>query len=153
MRVISDRDDPHITEEIMFSHPMYRYIHVNVLEEPLKKHGVLDEASLYVMHGLRHGRWPFMDVMHYVMYRLGKKESGLQIFYYCLREVQYLDHSVKKMIVKMERAGIKQNSLTSHNSCHLSQVFLSPQQKGELLFPAQPQKIYLTLYVNLYGPS
>ena len=33
------------------------------------KHGVLDEASLHVMHGLRHGRWPFMDVMDYVMYR------------------------------------------------------------------------------------
>ena len=151
MCVISDRDDPHITEEIMFSHSVYRYIHVNVLEEPLMKHGVLDEASLHVMHGLRDWRRPIMDVMDYVMYRLGKKESGLQIFYHCLREAQYLDPSFREVTVKIERAGNKQKSLTIHNSFHLSQVFLSPQQNGELLFRAQPQRINPTLYVNLYG--
>ena len=96
-----------------------------------------------------------MDVMDYVMYRLGKKESGLQIFYHCLREAQYLDPSFREVAVKIERAGNKK-SLTIHNSCHLSQFissFLSPQQKGEVLFPAQPQRIYLILYVNLYGSS
>ena len=29
-----------------------------------------------------------IDELHYVMYRLGKKDNGLQIFYRCLRETQ-----------------------------------------------------------------
>ena len=70
------------------------------------KHGVLDEASLHVMHGLMHGWWPFMDVMDYVMYRLGKKENGLQIFYHCLREMQYVHSSFRKIVGELETEGL-----------------------------------------------
>ena len=71
------------------------------------KHGVLDEASLHVMHGLRrHGRWQsFMDVMHYVMYRLGKKDNGLQLFYCCLRDTQYKHPSFGETVMELDRAG------------------------------------------------
>ena len=108
--VISDKrdeDDPHITEEIFFSRcTQHIVIDIGVLEEPLMKHGVLDEASLRVLYGLRHGRWPFMDVMDYVMYRLGKKENGLQIHYHCLREIQYT-HPLWRMVVEeLEREGL-----------------------------------------------
>ena len=70
------------------------------------KHGVLDEASLNVMHGLNHERWqPFMDVMDYVMYRLGKKGNGLQLFYRCLRDTQYQHPSFREMVMELDRAG------------------------------------------------
>ena len=103
-----DHDEPHITEEIFFSPDILWYIgiNVNVLEEPLMKHGVLDEASLTVMHGLRHGRLPFMDEMHYVMYKLGKKENGLQIFYHSLREIQDIDPSFMTIVRELEREGL-----------------------------------------------
>ena len=70
------------------------------------KHGVLDEASLHVMHGLRHGRWSCMDTIHYVMYRLGKKENGLHIFYHCLRKMQYIDPSFRRIVRKLETEGL-----------------------------------------------
>ena len=103
-----DHDEPHITEEIFFSHHCMWHIDINVkvLEEPLMKHGVLDEASLHVLHGLMYERWPFMDVMHYVMYRLGKRENGLQIFYHCLREIQYIDSSFRRIVRELEREGL-----------------------------------------------
>ena len=73
-----DHDEPHITEEIFFSHRIWHNnIDVKVLVEPLEKHGVLDEASLRVMYGLRHGWWAFMDGMHYVMYKLGEWSSNI----------------------------------------------------------------------------
>ena len=91
-------------------------IDIGVLEEPLMKHGVLDEASLHVMYGLRHGRWPFMDVMDYVMYRLGKKENGLQILYHCLREIQYT-HPLWRMVVEeLKREGLLLVVLSTHRS-------------------------------------
>ena len=70
------------------------------------KHGVLDEASLTVMHGLSHERWPFVDAMHYLMYRLGKKENGLQIFYHSLREIQYTHPSCRRIVRVLETEGL-----------------------------------------------
>ena len=70
------------------------------------EHGVLDEASLTVMHGLSHERWPFMDVMDYVMYRLGKKENGLQIFYHSLRKIQYRYPSCRRIVRVLETEGL-----------------------------------------------
>ena len=77
------------------------------------KHGVLDEASLTVMHGLRHetwpfmhGRLPFMDGMGYMMYKLGKKENGLQIFYHCLKEIQDIDPSFMRIVRELKREGL-----------------------------------------------
>ena len=102
-----DHDEPHITEEIFFSLRIWPIlIDINVLEEPLMKHGVLDEASLTVMHGLRHRRHPIMDEMDYVMYRLGKKENGLQIFYHCLREIQYIHSSFRRIVRELEIEGL-----------------------------------------------
>ena len=67
------------------------------------KHGVLDKASLHIMHNLRSGRCFFMDAMDYVMYRLGKKENGLQIFYHCLRKMQFIHPSFRRIFRELER--------------------------------------------------
>ena len=108
--VISDKrdhDEPHITEEIFFSRFIwYISINVNVLEEPLMKHNVLDEASLTVMHGLMYGRWSFMDAMNYMMYKLGKKENGLQIFYQCLRKMRCTHPSLRRIVRELETEGL-----------------------------------------------
>ena len=108
--VISDKrdhDEPHITEEIFFSRFIwYISINVNVLEEPLMKHNVLDEASLTVMHGPMHGRHSYIEAMHYVMYKLGKKENGLQIFYHCLRKMRYTHPSCGRIVRVLETEGL-----------------------------------------------
>ena len=64
--------------------PLWR-VNVEILVPELKKHGILlDESIMSSLDPPMGGR----DEFHYVMYRLGKKESGLQIFYRCLRETQ-----------------------------------------------------------------
>ena len=114
-----DQDEPHITEEIFFSHHMWDIdINVKALEEPLMKHGVLDEASLHVLHGLMHGWCPFMDVMHYVMYRLGKRENGLQIFYHCLREIQYKHSSFRRIVRELETEGLLLAMIRNNTHTH-----------------------------------
>ena len=60
-------------------------VNVEVLVPELKKHGILlDEIIVSSLMS----RVRKIDELHYVMYRLGKKENGLQIFYRCLRETQ-----------------------------------------------------------------
>ena len=78
-------DEPQITEEVFFSKmlPILRVVEVLVPE--LKKHGILLDESIVSSLDPHMGR---IDEFHYVMYRLGKKENGLQIFYRCLRETQ-----------------------------------------------------------------
>ena len=81
------RDDaPQITEEVFFSEmlPILR-VNVEVLVPELKIHGILLDKS--IMSSLD-PPMETMDEFHYVMYRLGKKQNGLQIFYRCLRETQ-----------------------------------------------------------------
>ena len=158
-----DHDKPYITEVIFFSHRIWCIvINFNVLEEPLMKHGVLDEASLTVMHGLWHSRQPFMNVMNYVMYRLGKKENGLQIFYHCLREIQDIDNSFVIIVEELEREGLllailfdkKQHAhIINHRSPVIANIYivLSLQHKEEVLIPLpfldQPQRTQRILYV------
>ena len=60
-------------------------IYVEVLVPELKKRGILLDESIMSSLKLHRDR---IDEFHYVMYRLGKKENGLQIFYRCLRETQ-----------------------------------------------------------------
>ena len=55
-------------------------VNVEVLVPELKEHGILLDDS--IMSSLD----PHMGGFHYVMYRLGKKENGLQIFYIPLSE-------------------------------------------------------------------
>ena len=79
-------DEPQITEEVFFSEmlPILR-VNVQVLVPELKKHGILlDESIMPSLKSHMHK----IDEFHYVMYRLGKRENGLQIFYRCLRETQ-----------------------------------------------------------------
>ena len=79
-------DEPQITEEVFFSKmlPILR-VNVEVLFPELKKHGILLDESIMSSLMPHIGT---IDELHYVMYRLGKKENGLQIFYHCLRETQ-----------------------------------------------------------------
>ena len=85
-------DEPQITEEVFFSEMLpILMIYVEVLDSELKKHGILLDESIMSLLDIGMG---LVDELHYVMYRLGKKESGLQIFYRCLRETQneFPDH-------------------------------------------------------------
>ena len=88
MLIFQDRrdDEPQITEEVLFSEilPILK-VNVEVLVPELKKHGILLDESIMSSLKLHRDR---IDELHYVMYRLGKKENGLQIFYRCLRETQ-----------------------------------------------------------------
>ena len=70
--------------------PIWR-VNVEVLVPELKKHGILLDESIMSSLDTHMDR---IDEFYYVMYRLGKKENGLQIFYRCLRETQneYPDH-------------------------------------------------------------
>ena len=82
--------------------PIWR-VYVEVLVPELKKHGIpLDESIVSSLMSHR-GR---IDGLHYVMYRLDKKENGLQIFYRCLRETQKecLHHG--RFADKIESKGI-----------------------------------------------
>ena len=79
-------DEPQITEEVFFSKMLSLWrVNVEVLVSELKKHGLLlDESIMSSLDPPMGG----IDELHYVMYRLGRKENGLQIFYRCLRETQ-----------------------------------------------------------------
>ena len=150
--VISDKRDhseSHITEEIIFF--SYRIWHnINALEEPLKKHGVLDEASLTLMEDLSRGRWSFMDVMHYVMYRLGKKENGLQIFYHCLREIQYVHSSFRRIVEGLETEGLLIKEQHTHIVNHRSTVVANIYSYIFLITAAQRRGSYS---IPIPGPA
>ena len=100
-----DYNEPYITEEIFFSSMWYHedFTLEFMLMENLKKHEVLDESSFKMVASLRPPR-VVMDRLHYVMYRIGKKENGLQIFYQCLKETQDRAprHRYAVEILKME---------------------------------------------------
>ena len=88
MILFQDRrdDEPQITEEVFFSEmlPISR-VNVEVLVPELKKRGILLDE--FIMSSLD-PPMETIDELHYVMYRLEKKDNGLQIFYRCLRETQ-----------------------------------------------------------------
>ena len=58
-----------------------------ILKEELEKHEVLDESSFEILDSLGPPR-VVIDWLHYLMFKIGKKENGLQIFYQCLKETQ-----------------------------------------------------------------
>ena len=74
-------------------------VNVQVLVPELKKHGILLDESIMYTH------MDTIDELHYVMYRLGKKESGLQIFYRCLRETQDECPQHRLVADRIERKG------------------------------------------------
>ena len=84
-------DEPHITEKVFFScvsgyeFPFYSPLEFVFMKE-LKKHEVFDE----IVDSLGPPR-VVIDRLHYVMYKIGKKENELQIFYQCLKETQDRD--------------------------------------------------------------
>ena len=83
--------------------PVWR-VNVEVLVPELKKHGILLDES--IMSSLKSHR-DRIDELHYVMYRLGKKENGLQIFYRCLRETQKKCLHHRLFADKIESEGIR----------------------------------------------
>ena len=103
-----DDDESHITEEVFFScmedSVLLYDFPVELLMDELIKHNVLDESSFKMVASLDPPR-VVMDRLHYVMYRIGKKENGLQIFYQCLKETQDKapEHTVAVTI--MDRQG------------------------------------------------
>ena len=81
--------------------PIWR-VDVDVLVPELKKHGILlYESIMYFLDTDMGG----IDEFHYVMYRLGKKENGLQIFYHCLRETQNEFPGHRWFADRIEREG------------------------------------------------
>ena len=104
--VSDDRpDEPHITEEAFFRGDILLpgYIKMRYLEEPLKKYGILDETSFHVLRSVRERRR--LDRMHYLMYILGKRENGLQILYYCLKETQHRFLRHRRIVQQLESEG------------------------------------------------
>ena len=97
-------DEPQITEEVFFSEmlPILR-VNVEVLVPELKEHGILLDESIMSSSMPHMGR---IDELHYVMYRLGKKENGLQIFYHCLRETQDECPDHRLVAYRIKRKGI-----------------------------------------------
>ena len=97
-------DEPQITEEVFFSEmlPIWS-VNVEVLVPELKKRGILLDDSIMSSLDPPMGR---IDELHYVMYRLGKKENGLQIFYRCLRETQDECPEHGWVADRIERKGI-----------------------------------------------
>ena len=101
-----DDDEPHITEEVFFScvrdHEDLYYIPWILIKE-LEKHEVVDESSFEILDSLDHPRG-VIDRLHYVMFKIGKKENGLQILYQCLEETQDRDsgHRYAVEFLKME---------------------------------------------------
>ena len=106
-------DEPQITEEVFFSEmlPAVR-VNVQVLVPELKEHGILLDESIMSSLDTNRDR---IDELYYVMYRLGKKENGLQIFYRCLRETQdeFPDH--RWVADRLEVIG-KNNFIANINS-------------------------------------
>ena len=97
-------DEPQITEEVFFSKtPPAVRVCVEVLVPVLKKHGILLDES--IMSPLLDTGMGLVDELHYVMYRLGKKENGLQIFYRCLRETQGECPRHRRVADRIKRTG------------------------------------------------
>ena len=97
-----DNDDPHITEDVFFScvggHKFLYYIPWILKEE------VLDECSLEILDSLSPPR-VIIDRLHYVMFKIGKKENGLQIFYQCLKETQDRDSDHRYAVEILKKEG------------------------------------------------
>ena len=70
----------------------------------LLKNEVLDECSFEILASLDPPR-EIIDRLHYVMYRIGRKENGLQIFYQCLKETQDRAPEHKRSISTIEHQG------------------------------------------------
>ena len=83
-------------------------INTRVLHKPLVHYSVLSETSFHIMQGLRmqyRRRIRFLDQMHYLMYILGKRENGLQILYYCLKETQHRFPEHRRIVERLEHAA------------------------------------------------
>ena len=105
-------DEPQITEEVFFSVMLpISWVNVEVLVSKLKKHGILLDESIVSSLDTPMGR---MDELHYVMYRLGNKENGLQIFYRCLRETQNECPEHGWVADVIENEGIVRTTLLQH---------------------------------------
>ena len=104
--VSDDRpDEPHITEEAFFQHDILLPGEIMCyLDKPLKKYGILDETSFHVMRSIEGHRF-YLNRMHYLMYILGKRENGLQILYYCLKETQHRFPEHRRIVQQLESEG------------------------------------------------
>ena len=101
-------DQPLITEEAFLHRTLPMEIDTRILQEPLVHYSVLSETSFHIMQGLRmqcRRKIRFPDQMDYLMYILGKRENGLQIVYYCLKETQHRFHRHRMIVQGLERKG------------------------------------------------
>ena len=80
-------------------------IDTRILQKPLVQYSVLSETSIHIMQGLRMQYRRNPDQIHYLMYVLGKKENGLQIFYHCLKETQHGFPEHRRIVHHLESKG------------------------------------------------
>ena len=83
-------------------------IDTGILQKPLVQNGVLSKTSFHITQGLRmqyRRMIRFPDQMHYLMYILGKRENGLQILYYCLKETQHRFPEHRRIVERLEHAA------------------------------------------------
>ena len=105
-------DEPRITEDVFFhclrDHD-FPFLIEYIITEELNINEILDESSFEIMASL-HSPSGVIDRLHYVMYRIGKKQNGLQIFYQCLKETQDRAPSHGYTVNVLEDEGQLQNS-------------------------------------------
>ena len=114
-------DEPHITEDVFFhclrDHD-FSFLREYINFKELNINEILDESSFEIMASLYftkimaslHSPREVIDRLHYVMYRIGKKENGLQTFYQCLKETQDRAPSHGYTVNKLEDEGQFPNS-------------------------------------------
>ena len=142
------QEAPKITEDAVFSHslPIEMEIAVNMLQKPLLEYGVLDKASISIIEqGMRYRRKiPYLDQMDYLMYILGKRENGLQIFYRFLKGTKhrYVEHG--RIIKQLEHSG-NYMTVLAFNEAYLNELTSTPYSVHAmhgLLFTTTTEKLW-----------
>ena len=105
-------EEPRITEDVFF-HCLrdydFHFLIEHIITEELNINEILDESSFEIVASLYPpGR--VINRLHYVMYRIGKKENGLQIFFQCLKETQDRAPSHGYTVYILEDEGQLQSS-------------------------------------------
>ena len=83
-------NEPYITEDVFISCVGCLFVEdfgIELVLSELEKYGVVDESSFHIVLSLSSKR-RMIDRFHFIMYKLGRRENGLQTFYRCMKETK-----------------------------------------------------------------